>query len=88
MSTTQKPLTKAEKREYAKMRDEYSQRGLNWVWRAIDHSGKTPTQIAYKGGPVQQTLRNWESGKTRNPQFSTIYATLKACGFSLELKQK
>jgi hypothetical protein len=32
------------------------------------------------GGPTPATLRNWESGKTRRPQFCTIAAASRTLG--------
>lgn len=36
--------------------------------------------IHKNGGPTPATLRNWESGKTRRPQFCTIAAASRTLG--------
>lgn len=36
--------------------------------------------IQENGGPTPATLRNWESGRTRRPQFCTIAAASRVLG--------
>lgn len=36
--------------------------------------------IEENGGAKAQTVRNWEQGKVRRPQFATVWASIKAMG--------
>lgn len=40
----------------------------------------TYKNIEEEGGPKAQTVRNWETGKVRRPQFATVWASIKAMG--------
>lgn len=40
----------------------------------------TYQEIEDKGGPKAQTVRNWETGSVRRPQFATVWAAIKAMG--------
>ncbi len=42
--------------------------------------GFTYQEIQEEGGPTAQTVRNWEHGKTKRPQFATVWASIKAMG--------
>lgn len=37
--------------------------------------------IEESGGPTATTVRNWEKGKTKRPQFSTVWAAIRAMGY-------
>lgn len=40
----------------------------------------TYKNIQEEGGPAAQTVRNWEHGKVRRPQFATVWASIRAMG--------
>jgi len=54
---------------------------INLVLGAMGEAHITKGGIESLGGPKSQTLRNWETGKTREPRNSTVEAALRCCGF-------
>ncbi len=42
--------------------------------------GLSFTEINGDGGPPPGTMRSWEYGNVRRPQFATIWAAARACG--------
>ncbi len=43
-------------------------------------SGLSYTEIHGDGGPPPTTMRNWEVGSVKRPQFATVWAAARACG--------
>ncbi len=51
------------------------------VWRtARSDSKKTYAQIEADGGPTAGTLRSWDIGGVKRPQFCTVAAAARAIG--------
>lgn len=40
----------------------------------------TYIEIEEGGGPKAKTVRNWEHGKVKRPQFATVWASIRAMG--------
>lgn len=51
--------------------------------KVIADSGHTYEEAAKKSGVSLGTILNWQSGKTKRPQFATIMAVGRACGQTL-----
>lgn len=50
---------------------------------ARSDSKMTYKQIRDEGGPTVSTLRGWEHGKVRRPQFATVAAAVRTVGKSV-----
>ncbi len=45
-----------------------------------EDSGLSYAEINGDGGPPAGTMRNWEFGDVKRPQFATVWAAARACG--------
>lgn len=51
------------------------------AWATARSDAKmTYKEVQENGGPTVSTLRSWEHGNTRRPQFATIAAAVKTVG--------
>ncbi len=51
------------------------------AWRTARSDSKlTYREVQDGGGPTVSTLRGWEQGKVRRPQFATVAAAVKTVG--------
>lgn len=56
---------------------------LDQVRTAIKDSKLPIGAIVNKSGVTHATLSNWDRKKVRRPQYATVAAVLKACGYHL-----
>jgi len=56
--------------------------------QAWSQSHMTKAQLVRSSGVSYSTLRNWETGKTRSPLFSTMRAALTAMGCEIVVQRK
>lgn len=59
---------------------------IDQIRTARSDTRKTFRQVHEKSGVSVATIRNWEHGKTRRPQFATVMAVINALGKSLVTK--
>lgn len=50
----------------------------------IQRSGKSFQEIKEAGGATPTTLKNHTNGKTKRPIFTTLAATVRACGHDIQ----
>lgn len=53
---------------------------IDAIRTAVSDSGLSYTKISDKSSVSAGTLGNWLNGKTRRPQFCTVWAVARACG--------
>jgi transcriptional regulator with XRE-family HTH domain len=71
--------------EYRNLRYEPDMLRVVMLYRS---SGIKAKEIERSSGVTGQTLRNWESKKTRRPNHSTLKAVAAALGYSFKLMKE
>ena len=60
---------------------------IDQVRTMIDDEAVTLSYVCNKSGVAKKTVKNWFSGQTRRPLFSTIAAVGRALGYDLMLRR-
>lgn len=61
---------------------------IDHVRTIVADSGLKHSKVSEKSGVAAGTMHNWFSGPTRRPQFATVEAVARACGYTFKAVRK
>ena len=58
---------------------------INVVRTIVEDSRQPWSTISEESGVTRGTIRNWFLGSTKRPQFATVAAVTRACGYNIRI---